>query len=332
MKILLYNTNLATLSVITQLETKEKIVVITDQNNIVELLNLLNYDNVELLFMRSGFTFSQLPDLVVSKKKIKELFVKYTFSDLIFYHQAFGGFYNWIISYAHKKGVNISYHRVVKKVEGANAYSIRALKCRLTYALLYQTKVKNIKNGRGDFTPKLSDHFFEINKVKEKWAECDKKCISSVGNRIMSKLNIPLCANKVLLLTGSVVSTNRVGIDNYTRKMQELICAIGPENIVCKCHPRFNDEIDLEKRLAHLPSFIPMELLEDLFSVYVGFASSVLINVAKHGKTSVSLINYFEIADKDLKASLGAYLEGSGVIFVENLLELKKIIRKNEFN
>ena len=332
MKILLYNTNLATQSVITQLKKNEKFVVITDQKNIVELLELLNFDNVEVLYVRSGFTILELPDLIKSKKIIKELFINNSFSDLIFYHQAFGGFYNWIIAYAHKNNVIISYHRVVKKIDGANVYSISALKCKLSYALLYQTEVKIVRIGGGGFSPKLTDRFFKKNHVKEKWAVYDDNIVSSVGRLIMSKLNIPICENKVLLLTGSVVSTNRVNIEDYCKKMEILIDTIGRDNIVCKCHPRFDDEIEVEKKLPHLPSFVPMELLGDLFSVYIGFASSVLINVAKQGKKSVSLINYLDIDDEVLRNTLSNYLADSGVIFIEKIYELKKILSNYEIN
>lgn len=322
MKVLLFNTNLAARSVLSQLASGEKTVILTDQENIIKLIKLLNYDNIELLFFHSNYSLFNLPSLFKAKRRIIKLFKTHRIDEVVYYHQAYGGFYNWILVYAHSIDVKNSYHRVIKQVGGEKVNSLRSIINKWKYKLLYKTDVEIVKTGGSGLTPRLTDKFKERNGVNEKWATWDDKVIYLVSEEIAKSLQISTFDNKILLLTGSVIAAKQVDEMEYRIKMQELIESVGRDNIVCKCHPRFNDEIKAEMSLPHIPSYVPMELLMGKFKIVVGYGSSVLLDAAKKGLLSVSLVDYFQSTPPIRKTVLHDYFEGSKVVFINNIEEL----------
>lgn len=327
MKLLLFNTNLAARSVLSYAESGEKLIVLTDQKGIYELMSLLDYQNVQLHFISAGYSLSQPSRLFKAKSSIRLLFNENKIDEVVFYHQAFGGFYNWIIWYAHQKHIPILYQRCVKPLEtGQPDHSLRAIKHYLTYKLCYHTDVAMYTNGTKGTTPRLTDKFRKDNGVFEQWVFWKDENVKTSGKRVAEKLSLPPIKGKVLLLSGSVVATGAVESSVYENKMKELITAIGADEIICKCHPRFSDETEEEKVLPHIPAYIPMELLLQQFKVVIGYGSSVLLNAADNGQIAISLVDYLPEKSALRKDVFYDYFKGSKVIFIRSSQELLNII------
>lgn len=336
MRVLLFNTNLAARFVLSQIEKGGKIVVLTDQDNIRKLMDVLNYDNVFVYYLRSNFTIFDFLQLYASRKRVKRLFDENDIDELVYYHQAFGGFFNWIITYAHRQNVKIVYQRVLRQLDAKPYRGLKAWKCKFLYRILFSTDITPIDNGSNHPIPSLSYRFFQKNAIKEENGIIDNHAIAKVGQRLFDAINIPVHDNTVLLLTGSVISTGQVERPEYEKKIRVLIEHIGVFNIVCKCHPRFTDETQQEKSLPHIPSYIPMELLTSFFPIYIGFGSSVLIDAARNGKIAISLIDYLKCTNPNRKVALHKYFMGESVKFVKNIEEISFIINnyaeKNRVN
>ena len=325
MKLLLFNTNIAVRSALSKVMEGDEYVVLTDQENIFSLLQLLNYQNVILRFVRGDYSLKDLGKLKKAKDEIKQMFKEYNIEELHYYHQAFGGFYNWIIYYASKQNTAVLYQRVFKRVEGEPSKTLKALKTKILYSFLFKADVEVIDVGGGHLSPRLTDSFKTNNGIIENLATWNVDVIKRIGNDIAEKLNLSYSSEKVLLLTGSILSTGQVQEEEYEEKMGRLIESIGPERIICKCHPRFDDEIEIEKQLQHIPSFVPMELLISMFSVVIGYGSSVLLNAADEGIVAISLIDFFSCRTKLRQTVLHNYFEGHKVSFIKNIEEIDKL-------
>ncbi len=326
MKILLFNTNPATRFVLSQLEKGEKTLVLTDQENIRKLMEVLNYDHVILHYLRSDYFFDLL-QLYKARNTVKRLFEENEIDELVYYHQAFGSFFNWIITYAHRKNVRIVYQRVIRQLEAPPYKGLKAWKCKLANKILYSTDVNPIDTGAHRPIPSLSRNFIQKNAIVEEKGIINSHAISEVGRKLFATINISVTDKTVLLLTGSIISTGQVEEMEYKEKIKMLIESIGPSNIVCKCHPRFTDEVELEKSLPHIPSYIPMELLTSFFSIYIGFGSSVLIDAARNGKLAIALTDYFQSVNPNRRVALHEYFVGDSVKFVKNIQELSFSIK-----
>lgn len=328
MKVLLFNTNLATRFVLSQLEKGEKTLVLTDQENIRLLMEVLNYDHVILHYLRSNYSFFDLIQLHKAQNTVKRLFEENDIDELVYYHQAFGGFFNWIITHAHRKNLRIVYQRVLRQLEAPPYKGPKAWKCKLANKILYSTDVDPIDTGAHHPIPSLSRNFIQKMAIIEEIGSINSHAVSEVGRKLFATINISVTDKTVLLLTGSVISTGQVEEKEYKEKIKMLIESIDPSNIVCKCHPRFNDETDLEKSLPHIPSYIPMELLTSFFSIYIGFGSSVLIDAARNGKLAIALSDYFQSVNPHRRMALHEYFVGNSVKFIKNLKELYLLINE----
>jgi len=327
MKILLFNTNLAAKYVLSEIERGDNIIILTDQKSIKMLIERLNYKNVELHYMQSdGFSLFNLIQLYKARKKIRALFEQNNIEELVYFHQAFGGFFNWIITYAHGLGIRISYQRVMRQLNSLPFKGISAWKCKLKYKLFFSTDVNPIASGTHYPTPSLSQKFIRKNNIIERNGKIDNNAILSVEKKLFNIINLPIKGHVILLLTGSVLSTGQVEYIEYKEKMTALIQSLGTTRIICKCHPRFTDEIQIEKSLPHIPSYIPMELLENFFSIYIGYGSSVLIDVARQNKLSISLIDYFECTSPARHRILHQYFAHENVKFAKNIKDISLTI------
>lgn len=328
MELLLCNTNLAVTTVVCQLfkQPDRRFVVFTDVKSIYTFLSLVALPNMELHFMESNYGLLSIQKMLNMRKKIKTLVEKKEITKVYCYHQAFGGFYNWIISFCHKQGCRVMYYRLLDNLVLPTAKDLNAMKLRIAYKLLYSTDIIVLDRGNSCILPKLSPRFYRKNDIKEDRYIVDEKIIEKVSQIVLDKLGIALNDNAVLLLTGSVLDTGQVTKAEYSQKIKELIDAIGASHIVAKCHPRFNDETEDEKRLVHIPSYIPMEFLLSYFKVYIGYNSTILKMAAYKGNTAISLVSYMVPVNIERRDNWYIYFGKSNIVYPKNITEILNAI------
>lgn len=330
MELLLCNTNLAVTTVVCQLvkQPDKKFIVFTDVKNIYAFLSLIAPSNMELHFIESNYGLLSLWGLLKKREEIKTLVVKKGVNNVYCYHQAFGGFYNWIISYCHKQGCKITYYRLLDNLVLPPAKGLRAFKLKMIYRLIYSTDIVVLERGNSYILPKLSLTFYRENEINEERYLVDEEVIEKVSQKVLSNLGLTINEHAILLLTGSVLDTGQVSIQEYSQKIKDLIQNVGSNRIVAKCHPRFNDETCDEKKLAHIPSYIPMEFLLGHFKVYIGYNSTILKIAADKGLTAISLVSYMEPIDEERRDKWYIYFGKSNIIYPKTVFEILNVIKR----
>lgn len=330
MELLLCNTNLAVTTVVCQLvkQPDKKFIVFTDVKNIYTFLSLIAPSNMELHFIESNYGLMSLWGLFKKREKIKTLVVNKGINNVYCYHQAFGGFYNWIISYCHKQGCKITYYRLLDNLVLPPAKGLRAFKLKMIYRLIYSTDIVVLERGNSYILPKLSLTFYRENEINEDRYLVDEEVIEKVSQKVLSNLGLTINEYAILLLTGSVLDTGQVSIQEYSQKIKDLIQNVGSNRIVAKCHPRFNDETCDEKKLAHIPSYIPMEFLLGYFKVYIGYNSTILKIAADKGLTAISLVSYMEPVDEERRDKWYIYFGKSNIIYPKTVFEILNVIKR----
>lgn len=329
MELILCNTNLAVPTVACQiaLNPQKRFAVFTDIQNIHDFFSVIKFPNVELFYFQSNFTLYKLGKLLRTRKEVKTIIRERNIEHLYYYHQAFGGFFNWIIAYC-SKWCDITYYRLIGDLQCPRAKcSFTSIKIKWIYKIIYSTDVNVIDRGNNNLIPKLANVFYEKYRITESNYSIDNNVISALAKKLLSKLSIDT-ERSIILLTGSVLDTAQVDSDEYMTKTKIILDAIGRKNVLAKCHPRFNDEIEEERALPHVPSFIPMEFLIEYFDVFIGYNSTVLINASKRGKTAISLIDYFMPVSDERKQNWHSYFTGSEVMFPNNISEITNLINK----
>ncbi|MEJ8764197.1 hypothetical protein WKU26_12455 [Phocaeicola sp. HCN-40430] len=332
MKLILFNTNMAINTVLSQISTKEEYIIFTDLENIETFFNFIQFNNIQLFKIKNTYGWKNLISLYQSKSWIKSFFKKYKIEEIIYYHQAYGDFFNWIITYANKQNIKITYNRVLKDISYPRLHSIWGYYVWIKYKFLFNTEVIIQNRGNQVIFPKLSQSFFKKNKIQEQSFTIDYQALKKISEKLYRQLNLNITSNSVLLLTGSVIASKQVDINEYTNKTKLLIEKIGKNHIICKCHPRFSDEIREEKELPHIPNFIPMELLLDFFPTYIGYNSTILAQADKLNKTSISLIDFYTPINKERKDQWYNYFNNTNIKYIKNIQELSKYLNIKKSN
>ncbi|WP_302561859.1 hypothetical protein [Phocaeicola coprocola] len=322
MKLILFNTNLAIKTVLSQIATKENYIIFTDLENIEKFFNYIHFNNIHIFKIKSKYGWKDLRALLQAKLWIKSFFKQNHIEQITYYHQAYGDFYNWIITYAHHLNIEIKYYRVLKNINYPKLHSLLGYSTWLKYKLLFNTDVIIQNRGNQTIFPKLSQSFLTRNNIEEYTFKEDIQAIKETSEKLRKQLSLNITPNSIILLTGSIIATNQVEINEYTNKTRNLIKKLGKENIICKCHPRFQDEIKDEKELQHIPNFIPMELLLDFFPTYIGYNSTILISAAQINKTAISLIDYYTPISIERKNKWYNYFSNANIKYIKDIQEL----------
>lgn len=325
MKLFLWNTNLATRSVISQiLSSYDSCIILTDQKSIKDMADLIELPHTIVIYLESVYN---IITVFRAKSIVKNLFRNNHIDHIYMYHQGYGDFYNWIIRYAHCQDIPITYKRVLSKVKGEPCYCLRSIFLRLKFWCLYRVNYDVIKRYDSyGFQFLLSKHFFKKNKIVEEQAFINSDSLDIIGEKIFGKLNLKIQPNSIILLTGGLSDVGYVTREVHEKKSAELINRLGNNRIICKKHPRFDDESKAEKELPHIPSFISMELLMHFFNCFIGYSSSVLLNTSKEGICSISLIDYYGCSNEHERKFLKQYLSDAEVFYPQNLEQLENTI------
>lgn len=330
MEILICATNLAVPACVSMAKerTGQNIMLITDQPNIDQFFRFIDLPNVKIIRQESDYSSLDILGVLKAKRRIRNLLMSEKVEKVHYFHQAFGGFLNWIISYCHDEyKAKVEFHRVLRNLQYPKAnLSLRLLGMLVKQRLFFGHAPSVQSNGKGMLFPKISEKFAKDNEVKEVIYTPNKSLLMNTTLTLQKKLGIEIDDNVVVLLTGSSVASGIVEEHEYSQKINELISAIGGDRIICKCHPRYNDENEAERRLAHIPSFVPMEFLIHCFHYYIGTHSTILKFAAENGSIAISLMEYITPTDQSQRDRFHDYFKGTDVLFPQTLQEIINIL------
>lgn len=325
--ILICNSNMFIPIVLTEIlsNPQKQYIVLSDISNIKDFFSLLKLPNV--IYYHYGFNpwrdgwFS----FIKKKKNLYEYVVKYPINRIVFYHAEYGEMANWLLKKISHRA-NVEYCQVYDTIPAPKAqWSFKKMRIILSQYICWGQKM-DILQGAYLFPSLPASFFLKINvKIVKPWIDIKlvSKCIR--GNFLQNSNY-----GNIVLLTGSVGFNNIYPEKRYREFINSLILSVGKENIVSKCHPRYNNLYGLEKALIQVPSFIPGNLLLDCFNYYIGVESTLLVEAALAGKIAISIIDWLK-PDENVRIIQHKFFEnrlnGQGIIYYpKSISELKEII------
>lgn len=330
MTLLICNSNLFVPVVLTKVltESTSKFLILVDQECLEELFLFLNIPNVFLIRTTNPSPKKPFKAWKIKRKLLKDI-NNYQIDNLIFFHNEFGDIVNWLIQKLSSRIVIYHGHVYDSLPYPKAPNNLDKLKLNIKYFFLYNTPMDILYNGNR-LIPSLPKCFFIKNNIHIIQCPVNYEIIS---NLVSKKLQIMPSDNKnVILLTGSVVATEQVNEHIYIRYINDIINEIGPNNILSKCHPRFNDILGNENDLQQIPSFIPANIILNNFQYFIGYNSTLLVEAAINGKIAISLIDLIPPINKKTPQYWHIFfqnrLQEKGYIYYpKNLQELSDILQ-----
>lgn len=301
----------------------KKYVVISDTENIRKFFGFLSIPNVIYHHYGTKGKF----DIIQGKKELWGKVSTYQLKQVVFFHAEFGGMANWLLKKL-SKTVPVYYCKIYDSIPAPHSHDwLRVAKIKL-HEYLYWGVNMDVLQGANAF-PSLPNSFFVDVDAQPISMTIDKSLIAKLVSSRLSGMNM---VGKYVLLTGTTVHNGYYSEDVYTKLINSVIEAIGIENMVSKCHPRYSTLYGMESQLTQIPSFIPGNVLIDNYDCYIGFESTLLVEAAVAGKTAISLIDFFptsELIGKSTHAFFNSRLEGKGtILFPKNMRELKSFVER----
>lgn len=295
----------------------ERFLIMTDIDNIESFLRQLNLPNARFLRFRQTKGFV---DILNSRRELLSSTAQYNIKKVIFFHAEFGGIINWFIRRKAKSAI-IYYCKVYNSLPYPCAKNFKALRRWLYNYVVYGVRMPILYNNPY-LIPTLPRTFFHDIGAIPYSIDINHEKIKELLSSIMKNIDH---GARYLILTGSTVAEGYVGKDEYVLKMNALINALGKENCITKCHPRFSDVLGIEQELHAIPSYIPGNLIVQYFDVFIGNHSTLLVEAAISGKIAISLVDYLNQIKDGQAASIKAFysdrLNGKGMIYYPNSIE-----------
>lgn len=303
---------------------EKRYLIMVDIDNIEHFFKEIKVPNADIL--RYKHATSRFGFFRASRKLLTQV-SKYDISELIFFHTEFGGIINWFIENISKK-TKIYFCKVFNPQSFPQAHGIKAVYYGFNDYIMNGTPMDILYRPSG-FMPSLPKRYYKKVGAEQVDIQVDHKIIKQVISEHLGKIEYDA---KVVFLTGSTVATGFVEKDEYIKKTDALIDAIGEQNCVAKCHPRFNDVFSKELELQSIPSYIPGNMVIGCYDVFISNNSTMLVEAAIAEKKAISLIDYYNLTDinknKQIKSFYSDRLEGRGVIYYpKSIEEVLKIIK-----
>jgi hypothetical protein len=316
----------STISLINE-NSEIRILLYTDQKGIYDFFKIMNFKNVKLYF-NNNISLSKNPfKYIFTRHKVLKEFQKKDFSEIYFFHNAFGSFENYLISKL-SSTIKVYHCPVIKSLPFEKRKSLKSYIGKTISKLIYNTEVTPLWIGER-YTYKLSDSFFKKINSNKKKIIIDNLFINKIVEERFKIKNI----NNILLLVGGIVELGHVSKGEYESKIDALINTIGKEHIACKPHPRYDERYSRESELELIHSYIPANVLFSKFKIFIGYSTTVLTESANNGLTAISLIDYLVPTSLERKRIYKDYLKNnldSGIIhFPQTLEEIISLIKNN---
>lgn len=281
MILLICNSNMFVPGVVTRVlkSPLNQFVIYTDMPGMEKFFRELSLPNAVVLRYPNNYTLLSLHKV---KKDMLNQLRFYNIKQIEFYHTEAGQLANWLIT-KYSKRCEIFYCPPFEPMPMRKVKGIKRWKLILLDRLLYHYEADPLWVGNVISTS-IASSFFKEN--------CCKRGIFDVDlgfnyRYLQSKIPELGSDRKVILLTGSIIETGAIP-EEYDHLNRHIIEIIGENKIVTKCHPLFDDEYGVEKKLAKIPSYIPFNMIIPMFDVVISFASASLAEAAEAGKKAIS--------------------------------------------
>lgn len=321
---LICNSNMFVPYVLTEVlsHIEEQFIIMSDIDNIIKTFQEINLSNAVVL----RYYHPSKSTIIKARRKLLKQTSDLNIGRIVFFHAEFGGIINWFIKRKSKE-CDVYYCKIYNKVPYPRARRLRAFKYRIVNFLMSGVDAE-ILDQSPILIPSLKDSFFKAIKAKPYPIELDSEKNNLATAKLLRNLNNKA---KIVLLTGSTVADGYVVKDEYIKKTDAIIEALGKENCIAKCHPRYNDVFSKELELEAIPSYIPGNLVVGFYDVFISNYSTLLVEAAVAGKIAISLADYFcqreEVQAKQIKAFFENRLQGKGVVYYpKTLKELIEIV------
>ena len=265
--------------------------------------------------------------LLHARREILARTGKYNIRKVIFFHTEFGGIVNWFLQRI-SKHVEICYCNVFNNLPYPKARGLAAWKYWLVYRIVFGSDM-DILQAPSRFCHSVPERFYKKIGATPVKIEVDQETINNRFRQCFPEIGSEA---KVVLLTGSTVAMGYVEKSEYIEKTDALIEALGIQNCVAKCHPRFNDVFSKELELPAIPSYIPGNLVIGNYDVFIGNHSTLLAEAAIAGKLAISLLDYYHpvniLQPSTFKTFLQDRLGGRGTIhYPKTVDEITELIK-----
>lgn len=305
----------STISLIDSLKNRT-VILLSDTTNIIVLFETLHYSNVKII----QYTNVRRWRLWSPRRELMNKMKPYKVNDLYFFHFDYGGLANWYLKVVGKKA-NVNF---CKLFDRKPYKKIPFWKC--AYPKLNEFVRFGVwMDFHDNMIPSTPDSFYNYINAKTIIIPISDSAIQLALNH----LGLGNSDKRILLLTGSVVAGGYVNRDDYEEYINLVIDAVGKENIMMKCHPRFEDLFGEEQQLPSIPNYIPGNLFLYNFDLVIGYNSLMLAEAARKGVKTISLIEIIPPSNDQLRVFSRNYiqerLEGKGVVLYPTSIEELKL-------
>ena len=272
--LLICNSNMFIPTVLTEVlnNQQESFLVISDTRSITKFFEFISIPNVDFI------EYGQLEghfDFFSKKRQLLKALGRYDIGEVVFFHAEFGEMANWLIKRL-SSDVPIKYCKLYDSIPCPRCRKwLTVAKIKLKQYLYWGIKMDVLEYPYP--FPSIPKKFFKDVKAETITMPIENVKVSNVVSRRMTEIKL---VGKFVLLTGTVVHDGFYTADIYTKYINNVITSLDIKNIISKCHPRYKDLYGLEKELPQIPSFIPGNVLINNYDYYVGFESTLLVEVA----------------------------------------------------
>lgn len=327
-KLFICNSNMFIPMVLSEIlqHVQHQYIVMSDIKNIHRFFEYISVSNVIFIPYGVNFVHDGKLSFIKKKKETMTALKPYHIEELVFFHAEFGDMGNWLI-YRLSKQIPVKYCKQYNKIPSQKAkLSWRSIMMKIKLYVLWG-QIMEIRDA-GHLFPSLPDSFFR--KVNAGTVHIDVN-LEVINSYLSDKFKNYNLSSKYVLLTGTAVQNSWYDEKEYTDFIDKLITTIGKENVVSKCHPRYDGLYGLEKELRQIPSFIPGNLLLNHYEIFIGIESTLLVEAAQAGKKAVSIIDWLESDKERIKGQhdfFDSRLDGKGMIFCpKNMAEFIAIVK-----
>lgn len=281
MILLICNSNMFVPGVVTRIlkSPQDEFVIYTDMEGMEKFFKEMAFPNAVVLRYPNAYSLTTLRKV---KKYILNQLSPYKIDRIEFYHAEGGHIANWLIT-KYSKRCEVFYCPPFEPMPMRKIKGIKRWKLILLDRLLYHYEADPLWVGNAISTS-IAPSFFKEN--------CCERGIFDVDldlnfKYLQSQIPELRSDRKVILLTGGIIETGAIP-EEYDYLNRHIIEVIGENKIVTKCHPLFDDEYGVEKKLGKIPSYIPFNMIIPMFDVVISFASASLAEAAEAGKKAIS--------------------------------------------
>lgn len=302
---------------------EDDIVIYTYESGIKKFFEELKLERVEVYF-RDEVNYKKVFQFFKLKYRTLKYFnTNKKIDKIYFFHNTFGLFENWLIKKL-SKDIKIVYIPTFDNLGFKKRLSFKGLKQKIISLFFYGLDSEILWTG-DVFLPRTKTKFFKSIKAQYRDLDID----STVINDFTTK-HFQLPEGNIVLLTGSVIEMGRVTLNEYSHKINELLCELGIDNILAKPHPRFVDRFALEKQLKLIPSYVPANILFLKYKVFIGYSTCVVSEAVSVGCLGISLLDFFKpnsiTMQKNYKYYLNANLSKGEIKYPKTTQEIKDLI------